>query len=96
MPVVGTEAKARCEAPGCNRTYANHSNLNRHIKANHSQAVEMSCGKSFPNHPWNIKRHKDSCGCVVLVPPTFEVAHMMLDNPNMVCYPANHDLYGSY
>lgn len=70
MSSVDSKTKSRCGAPGCeNRTYSSPSNLKRHIKAKHNQAVEMLCGKSFPNHPSNIKRHMDSCGCVVQVQP---------------------------
>lgn len=29
----------------------------------------MSCGKSFPNHPSNLKRHMETCGCAILNQP---------------------------
>ncbi|KAK1509637.1 hypothetical protein CTAM01_01760 [Colletotrichum tamarilloi] len=69
MPAADTKAKLRCEAPGCVRAYSSPSNLKRHINSKHRQAVQMSCGKSFPNHQSNIKRHKKTCGCTVLVQP---------------------------
>ncbi|KAK1536834.1 uncharacterized protein CCOS01_02154 [Colletotrichum costaricense] len=69
MPASDTKAKLRCEAPGCDGAYSSPSNLKRHINSKHRQAVQMSCGKSFPNHQSNIKRHKEICGCTVLVQP---------------------------
>ncbi|KAG7051828.1 hypothetical protein JMJ77_0002444 [Colletotrichum scovillei] len=68
MPATGTKAKLRCEASGCeHRTYSSLSNLKRHINSKHKQAVQMSCGKFFSNHQSNIKRHKNTCGCEILV-----------------------------
>ncbi|KAK1637268.1 hypothetical protein BDP81DRAFT_393945 [Colletotrichum phormii] len=71
MPTAGTDAGLRCEVPGCKhgRIYASPSYLKRHIKSKHYQAVQMSCGKSLPNHRSNIERHKRKCGCEILVQP---------------------------
>ncbi|KAK0370999.1 hypothetical protein CLIM01_11649 [Colletotrichum limetticola] len=77
MSAADSKTKSRCEVFGCeNRTYSSPSNLKRHVKANHNQAVQVSCGKCFPNHLPKIKRHKDACGCVVLVEPLIpDVGH---------------------
>lgn len=70
MSTAKAKAKLRCEAPGCEqRAYSNLSNLKRHTNSKHSQAVQMSCGKSFPNHPSNLKRHMETCGCATLNQP---------------------------
>ncbi|KAK1637267.1 hypothetical protein BDP81DRAFT_427067 [Colletotrichum phormii] len=72
MPVAGNKkaTKSRCQEPGCDRTFSSPSNLTRHINSKHREAVHMSCGKHFPNHKSNIKRHQETCGCEVLVQPT--------------------------
>ncbi|KAK7436163.1 hypothetical protein CaCOL14_009931 [Colletotrichum acutatum] len=81
MPATGTKAKLRCEASGCDRAYSSPSNLKRHVNSKHRKAVQMSCGKSFPNHQSNIKRHKDTCGCEVLVQSPFPAEGTCLGTP---------------
>ncbi|KAK1535332.1 hypothetical protein CPAR01_08874 [Colletotrichum paranaense] len=110
MPATDTKAKLRCEAPGCeHRAYSNASNLKRHIRSKHGRAVQMSCGKSFPSHQSNIKRHKITCGCDVVVQtpmtattntmttPTFDdTFDLILDDLKDAYYPVDNNLFGSF
>ncbi|KAK1674503.1 hypothetical protein BDP55DRAFT_632948 [Colletotrichum godetiae] len=84
MPTADAKARLRCEAPGCeHRTYSSPSNLKRHINSKHNQAIQMSCGKSLPNHQSNIKRHKDACGCTVLDQPLVPAVGNGVGTPTM-------------
>ncbi|KAK1536837.1 uncharacterized protein CCOS01_02157 [Colletotrichum costaricense] len=84
VPGYAVPSKFRCEKPGCElTTFTTRSNLNRHNYSKHGTAIRMSCGKPFPNHKSNIKRHQKSCArsCTALDQPSSPAAQTSFGSP---------------